>query len=347
VTSGDFKETYQDDIKIFQTSFVKFWLLILCLALLVFPFLASKYLIYLANISGVAIIGALGINLLTGYTGQVSLGHGAFLAIGAYTSAVLAVRFELPFYVLIPVSGLFSAICGLIIGIPSLRLRGLYLVITTLAFQFIVEHIIYRWKSLTMGDDGIALASPSIAGLTLDSDQRYYYLVLVVVVLCTVSMKNLTRTRVGRAFQAIRDRDITAETMGVNLTKYKLLAFSLSSFYAGVAGSLYAYYLAFISPDHFTLMVSIQYIAMIIVGGMGSVLGSIFGALFITLLPEVLGGLTRALGEIFPAFVSRLGDVKGIVYGLVIVCFLIYQPAGIHGWWIKIKTWFKTYPFTY
>jgi branched-chain amino acid transport system permease protein len=347
VSSGDFKETYQDDIKIFQTSFVKFWLLILGLTLLAFPFLASKYLIYLANLSGVAIIGALGINLLTGYTGQVSLGHAAFLAIGAYTSAILAARFELPFYVLVPVSGLFAAFCGLIIGIPSLRLRGLYLVITTLAFQFIVEHIIYRWESLTMGDNGIALASPSIAGLTLDSDRRFYYLVLVVVVLCAVSMKNLTRTRVGRAFQAIRDRDITAETMGVNLTKYKLLAFSLSSFYAGVAGSLYAYYLTFISPDHFTLMVSIQYIAMIIVGGMGSVLGSIFGALFITLLPEVLGAMTRALGEFFPAFVSRLGDVKGIVYGLVIVCFLIYQPAGIFGWWIKIKTWFKTYPFTY
>jgi branched-chain amino acid transport system permease protein len=334
MSSGDFKETYRDDIKIFQTAFVKFWLLLFCLFLLIFPFVASRYL-------------TLGINLLTGYTGQVSLGHAAFLAIGAYTSAILSSRFGIPFWILLPLSGISAAISGLLIGIPSLRLRGLYLVITTLAFQFIVEHVIYRWESLTYGDNGIALATPELAGLMLDSDRRFYYLVIVVVVLSVMTIKNITRARVGRAFQAIRDRDITAETMGINLTNYKLLAFTVSSFYAGMAGALYAYYMAYISPDHFSLMVSIHYVAMIIVGGMGSVLGSIFGAIFITLLPEVLGVFTRMAGEFFPASISRFGDVKGIVYGLVIVGFLIYQPSGLHGSWVKLKAYFKTYPFTY
>jgi branched-chain amino acid transport system permease protein len=347
MSSGDFKETYRDDLKIFQTAFVKFWLLLFCLFLLVFPFAASRYLIYLANLSGIAIIGALGINLLTGYTGQVSLGHAAFLAIGAYTSAILSSRFGIPFWILLPLSGISAAISGLLIGIPSLRLRGLYLVITTLAFQFIVEHVIYRWESLTHGDNGIALDTPDLAGIILDTDRRFYYLVIVVVVLSVMTIKNITRAKVGRAFQAIRDRDITAETMGINLTKYKLLAFTVSSFYAGVAGALYAFYMAYISPDHFSLMVSIHYVAMIIVGGMGSVLGSIFGAIFITLLPEVLGVFTRAVGELFPASISRFGDVKGIVYGLVIVGFLIYQPRGLYGSWVKLKTYIKTYPFTY
>ncbi len=347
MTSGDFKETYRDDLKIFQTAFVKFWLILFCLFLLAFPFVVSRYLIYLANLSGIAIIGALGINLLTGYTGQVSLGHAAFLAIGAYTSAILSSRFGIPFWILLPISGIVAALSGLFIGIPSLRLRGLYLVITTLAFQFIVEHVIYRWESLTQGDNGIALATPDLAGFLLDTDRRFYYLVILTVVFSVITIKNITRTRVGRAFQAIRDRDITAETMGINLARYKLLAFTVSSFYAGMAGAIYAYYMAYISPDHFSLMISIQYVAMIIVGGMGSVLGSIFGAIFMTLLPEVLGGLTRTLSEIFPASISRFGDVKGIVYGLVIVGFLIYQPSGIYGSWVKLKTYFKTYPFTY
>ena len=347
MTSGYFRETYRDDIKIFQTIFVKFWLFLLFIAMLTFPFYASKYHCYLANLSGIAIIGALGINLLTGYTGQVSLGHAAFLGIGAYSTAILSSRFGIPFWIALPFSGLIAAISGLMIGIPSLRLRGLYLVITTLAFQFIVEHVIYRWTSLTKGDAGIALPTPSIGSFSIDSDKKFYFFIMAVVVLAVMAMKNITRTRVGRAFQAIRDRDITAETMGIQLGKFKLLSFVVSSFYAGVAGAVYAYYMAYISPDHFNLMVCIQYIAMIIVGGMGSILGSIFGAIFIILLPEGLGILTRALGDYFPAFTTRFGDVKGIVYGMVIIGFLIYEPRGLYGSWLRVKTYFKTYPFTY
>lgn len=347
MTSGDFKETYRDDIKVFQTFFVKFWLALFIVILLLFPFIANRYFIYLANLSGIAIIGALGMNLLTGYTGQVSLGHAAFLAIGAYTSAILASKFGIPFWILIFLSGLSASFFGLIIGIPSLRLRGLYLVITTMAFQFLVEHVLFRWETLTRGDLGIALPVPSIAGFSLDTDRRFYYLMFVMTALAIMTMKNITRTRAGRAFQAIRDRDIIAETMGINLAKYKLLSFIGSSFYAGVTGALYAYYMAFISPDHFTLMVSIQYIAMIIVGGMGTVLGSIYGAVFIVLLPEILGYISRALAGSFPLFERGFGDIKNLVYGLIIVGFLIYQPDGINGYWLRIKTYFKTYPFSY
>jgi branched-chain amino acid transport system permease protein len=347
MTSGEFKETYREDIKIFQTLFVKFWLTVLFIGMVLIPVFADRYFIYLACISGITIIGALGINLLIGYTGQISLGHAAFLAIGAYTSAILSSKLGTPFLINLVCSGLVAAFAGMLIGIPSLRLRGLYLVITTMAFQFIVEHIIYRWESLTRGDEGIALPIPSIVNVTIDSDQRFYILIMSLVVLAVIAQKNIIRTRAGRAFQAIRDRDITAETMGIWLARYKLLAFVISSFYAGVAGALYAYYMAFISPDHFNLLISIQYIAIIIVGGMGSILGSIYGAIFIVLLPEVLGFFARGLGESFPAFTSHFGDVKGIIYGLIIVGFLIYQPKGLYGSWIKIKTYFKTYPFTY
>lgn len=347
MTSGNFKETYREDIKVFQTFFVKFWLVLFILIMLFLPFIADRYFIYLANLSGIAIIGALGMNLLTGYTGQVSLGHAAFLAIGAYTAAILSSRFGIPFWILIFVSGISASLFGLIIGIPSLRLRGLYLVITTMAFQFIVEHVLFRWETLTHGDEGIALPVPSIAGFSFETDQRFYYLIFVGTALAIITMKNVIRTRTGRALQALRDRDIIAETMGINLAKYKLLSFIGSSFYAGVAGALYAYYLAFISPDHFSLMVSIQYIAMIIVGGMGTILGSIFGAVFIILLPEMLGFMSRGIASHFPLFETGFGDVKNLVYGLIIVGFLIYQPDGLYGYWIRIKTYFKTYPFTF
>lgn len=321
--------------------------MILITGLLIFPFVANDYLIYIINLSGIAIIGALGINILTGYTGQVSLGHAAFLAIGAYTSAIVSSRLGISFWLTMPIAGIVAAVSGLIVGVPSLRLKGFYLVITTMAFQFIVEHIIYRWEGLTLGDKGIEVPPVTIGNFAFDSGDRFYFIILFMVILAVIFAKNLTRTKTGRAFIAIRDRDISAEVMGVNLAKYKVISFVISSFYAGVAGSLYAHHAGFIGPDHFTFFISIEYVIMIIVGGMGTILGAIFGALFMTILPEALRIISDALRGSFPVLIVRFAALKTVIYGLIIVLFLIIEPDGLNGIWQKTKTYWKNWPYTY
>ncbi|MDY7030929.1 MAG: branched-chain amino acid ABC transporter permease [Thermodesulfobacteriota bacterium] len=341
------KTSYREDMKIFQSPSIKVSLTVLIIGLLVFPFVANDYLIYIINLSGIAIIGAMGINILTGYTGQVSLGHAAFLAIGAYTSAILSSRVGLSFWITMPLAGGVAALAGLIVAIPSLRLKGFYIVITTMAFQFIVEHVIYRWDGLTLGDKGIGVPPVTIGTFVFDSGERFYFIILFMAILAILYAKNLTRTKTGRAFVAIRDRDISAEVIGVNLTQYKVTSFVISSFYAGVAGSLCAHHAGFIGPEHFTFFVSIEYVAMIIVGGMGTILGAIYGALFMTLLPEGLRVLSDALRGTFPVLVVRFAALQTVVYGLIIVLFLIIEPEGLSGIWRKIKVYWKNWPYTY
>lgn len=347
MTSGDFKTSYQSDMAIFQTGWVKLWMGLFFVLLLVFPFITSSYFIYIINLSGIAIIAALGLNLLTGYTGQISLAHASFLAIGAYSSAILTSDAGLSFWIAMPLSGLIAAIIGLLIGIPALRLKGFYIAIVTLGFALIIEHIIVRWDSLTRGAEGMAVPPIKLGDFVFRTDRGYYFLILFMVIIAVLFAKNLVRTKVGRAFMAIRDRDISAKVIGVDLTKYKIIAFFISSFYAGIAGSLYAHYLAFIGLEHFTLMVSIEYIAMVIVGGMGSILGSIYGALFITLLPEGIRLLTDPLSISYPVLAVRFGDFKAAVYGLIIILFLIFEPDGFYGRWQTIKIYWKNWPFTY
>ena len=341
------KTSYREDMKLFQSPSLKVSLSALFIGLLVFPFIANDYLIYIINLSGIAIIGALGINILTGYTGQVSLGHAAFLAIGAYTSAILSSSLGMSFWLTMPIAGVVAALAGLVVAIPSLRLKGLYLVIITMAFQFIIEHIIYHWENLTFGDKGIGVPSVTIGSFAFDSGSRFYFIILFMVVLAIIFAKNLTRTKTGRAFVAIRDRDISAEVMGVNLARYKVVSFVISSFYAGVAGSLYAHHAGFIGPDHFTFFVSIEYVAMIIVGGMGTIPGAIYGALFMTLLPEGLRVLSDALRGSFPVLVVRFAALKTVIYGMIIILFLIIEPEGLNGIWQRIKVYWKTWPYTH
>jgi branched-chain amino acid transport system permease protein len=317
------------------------------LFLVALPFLAGKYIIFVAAVCGVSVIGALGLNILTGYTGLISLGHAAFMGIGAYTAAVLANKAGLPFLVSLPLAGLMAAATGAVVGVPTLRLRGLYLVVTTLAFEFIIEHIIYHWESMTQSDRGISLPSPDLLGYQLDSYESFYYVILVLAVATALFTKNLAMSRTGRAFVAIRDRDIAAEIIGVHLAKYKILAFIVSSFIAGMAGALYAYLLGLIGPDHFTFNQSVLYIAMIIVGGMGTVMGSIIGAIFMVLLPEVINAISSPIASAYPILSPRIGAVSVIVYGLVIIFFLLFEPDGLYGIWIRIKRYWKPWPFTY
>lgn len=344
---GDFKETYVKDEEIFQSLFVKFWLGVLFAFLIIFPFVANQYLLYIANMIGFAVIGAVGLNLLTGFTGQISLGHAAFIGIGGYTSAILVTRLGFSFWLSIPFAGLVAAAAGLVIGIPSLRVKGLYLCIATLAAQFIFEFIFVHWESMTNGITGINVPPPAIGGFEFDTEKRFYWITLVVVILAVMYARNLVRSRMGRAFMAIRDRDLSAEIIGINLFRYKLSAFAISSFYAGVVGALWISYLKVITPEHFPLLLSIEYLAMIIVGGLGSVLGAIFGGIFMTLVPEILTFLAGIVKSILPGREAIFEPLKNVIFGMLIILFLIFEPRGLAEIWNRVKSFFRLWPFSY
>jgi branched-chain amino acid transport system permease protein len=344
---GDFKETYIKDEEIFQSLFVKCWLGIFFAFLLVFPFIANAYMLYVANMIGFAVIAAIGLNLLTGFTGQISLGHAAFVGVGAYTSAILVTRLGLSFWLSIPCAGLVAAAAGMIIGVPSLRVKGLYLCIATLAAQFIFEFIFIHWESLTKGITGIHVPPPQIGEFVFSTEREYYWITLCFVVLAVGYGRNLIRSRMGRAFVAIRDRDLSAEIIGINLFRYKLSAFAISSFYAGVAGALWITFLKVVTPDHFPFILSIQYLAMIIVGGLGSILGSIFGAVFMTLIPEMLNYISEIVKIYAPGKEEIFVPLKEVLFGVLIVLFLIFEPLGLAEIWNRIKNFFRLWPFSY
>ena len=344
---GDFKESYIKDEEIFQSFFVKFWLALFLIFLILIPFVADAYILYVANLIGFAIIGAVGLNILTGFTGQISLGHAAFMGVGGYTAAVLMTRLNFSFWLALPCAGLVAALAGLVIGIPSLRVKGLYLCMATLAAQFIFEFIFIHWEFMTKGIRGINVPSPALGNFLLDTEKRFYFLTLIMVILAVGFARNLVRSRVGRAFVAIRDRDLAAEIMGISLFRYKLTAFAISSFYAGVAGALWVSFMRIVTPDHFPFHLSIQYLAMVIVGGLGSVLGSIFGAIFMILTPELLNALSSALSKMIPDVGQLFIPMKEVVFGALIVLFLIFEPLGLAEIWRRVKAFFQLWPFSY
>jgi branched-chain amino acid transport system permease protein len=344
---GGFRISYKSDERIFDTAVPIVGLLLLVAVLAVVPLFATTYWLDTLNRIGIAIIGALGLNILVGYTGQISIGQAAFLAVGAYSTAVLEAKLGLPFYLAIPLAALITAAIGLIFGIPSLRLRGLYLAIATLAAYFITTYVIIHWEGMTNGVLGFNVPVATVFGLPLDTDKRVFYLIYALVIPAILFTKNLFRTRVGRAFIAIRDRDVAASVMGVSLFHYKLLAFVISSFYAGVAGGLMAHHSRIIFPDAFTLLVSIDYLAMVIIGGMGSILGSIFGAVFMTLLPEVLKLSATSLTGVYPQAFGLIASTRDVVFGLAVIFFLMYEPQGLARIWLRLKSYWKLWPYAY
>jgi branched-chain amino acid transport system permease protein len=352
VRCGDFKTSYRLDRAIFQTGFVKFWLILLTIGLLFFPFVAGRYMIYLVNLSGIAIIGAMGLNILTGFSGQLSLGHGAFIAIGAYTTAILPnvlplSNFPLSLPLILFLSGGISTMIGVVAGFPAIRLKGLYLALATMAIYFVVMIFLLKGRGLTGGSAGIQVAPAQLLGFQFSTDIHYYFLIFTLVYLCIAFSRNLVRTKIGRAWIAIRDRDIAAEGIGINLVKYKLLAFASSSFYAGVAGSLFAFYMTHINPVNFEFFLSVKYLSMIIMGGMGTILGSIYGAVFITFLPELIRICSVKLVGHSPELSGTVALVELAVFGIFIVLFLIFEPRGFYGIWRTIKVYFKMWPFSY
>ncbi len=344
---GDFKEAYLQDEAIFQSLPVKFFLALFFVFLLIFPFVANAYLLYMANMIGFAVIGAVGLNLLTGFTGQISLGHSAFIGVGAYTSAILITRCGLSFWVSLPIAGLVSALAGMIIGLPSFRVKGLYLCIATLASQFIFEFIFVHWESMTNGITGIHIPPPQIGSFKFATEKDFYWITLFFAVLAVGYARNLVRSRMGRAFVAIRDRDLSAEIIGINLLHYKLSSFAISSFYAGITGALWMSFLKVVTPEHFPFILSIQFLAMIIIGGMGSVLGSIFGAVFMTLVPEFLGYVTTVVKMQAPGYEQLFIPMKEVIFGGLIIIFLIFEPHGLAEIWNRVKSVFRLWPFSY
>jgi branched-chain amino acid transport system permease protein len=344
---GDFKTSYKKDTEIYQSLFSKISIYSFLVFLFILPFFIDDYFLYLLNIIMIAIIGAVGLNILTGITGLISLGQGAFIGVGAYAAGYISNKFGLNFILVIPIAGFITALVGMVFGIPSLRLKGLYLSIATLAAQFILEFVFIRAESITGGVTGLSLDYANFFNIHLDNDFKFYFFALLLTIILVTAAKNIVRTKIGRAFLSIRDNYIAAEAMGINIFQYKILSFGISSFYAGVAGAMWAYYVTIITPEHFTIGVSIQYLSMIIIGGLGKILGSIFGAIFITILPEILRFVADQFTSNFPFLTQAFASIREAAFGIVIILFLLFEPEGIVRRWNLIKAYFKLWPFSY
>ena len=349
---GVYQTTYEGDMALYPLPLARYSTLAALVALVLLPLVADSHMMALINLMVLASIGAIGLNILVGYTGQVSLGHGAFMMVGSYTAAVLTVRYDVPFWLGLPAGGAVAALVGTFFGIPSLRIKGLYLAIATLAAQFIIEWGINHSTWISGGvQSTVYVPTPTFFGAKINTEYRRYFMLLPVAIIAYVAALNLVRSRVGRAFVAIRDRDVAAEIIGVDIFRYKLLAFAVSSFYAGVAGALWTYYLKIANYEHFTLVISVQYLAMIIIGGLGSVLGSVFGAVFITLLPIVLVYVVEGTAELFgfqyAAIANFLANLRLIIFGGLIILFLAIEPEGLYRMWGNVKRYFKLWPYSY
>ena len=335
-----FKTSYEQDVALAKHEGHRLWYGALIVLLLLAPILFSEY--WLAQLSFVLIysIVGLGLMLLAGYTGQVSIGHAAFMGVGAYAQAYLT-NHGWPFPLALMVGIALSAIAGIIVGTPALRVKGIYLGIATLAFGFIVEEIFARWEDVTGGNAGLAVKPPEMLGFKFDSDTSFYYLCLVLCVLCTLAVLNLLRAPTGRAFVAIRDSEISAQSMGINLAWYKGLAFAISAAMAGIAGALYAHKMRFISPDQFSLIQSVDLLLLVVVGGLGFVHGAFLGAIFLITMPQLI-----ALGKDYlPESIGGAAGLQAVIYGIVLVAFVLFEPMGLYGRWLKIRAYLQLFPF--
>ncbi|MBM3378833.1 MAG: branched-chain amino acid ABC transporter permease [Betaproteobacteria bacterium] len=341
---GDYRQTYEHDESIWPTAVQRAWLAALLLALALFPLVGGAYLVSLMCVLGIHLIAATGLNIMTGYTGLISLGHAAFMGVGCYTAAWLAQR-GVPVFVVLPLAGAMAAALGIVVGLPSLRIKGLYLAVATLALQFLMVFVFREWESVTGGVRGTNVPAAEFVGLTLNTDARMAWLIMVCAALLLLGARNLMRTRVGRAFMAIRDKDISAEVLGINLLRYKLSAFALGSFYAGVAGALLGYFYRAMTPEYFTLQLSIFYLAAIIVGGLGSLLGTILGSVFMTLVPEALRALVAVAAQYTPRATEILSPIQQVVFGVLIMGFLVFEPHGLQEIWRRVRRFFHLWPF--
>jgi len=356
-----FKTTYHQDFGLFRDRSQRDWYLVLVLGLLSIPFLLPAYLV---DFSLVLIFGLCGLSLmvLVGYTGLVSLGHAAFLGIGAYSHVYFSQDLGVPWVVSVTLAAIVAAAAGVLVGLPALRMTGVYLAIATLAFALIIQEVFTRWDSVTGGLKGRVVERPVIFGYALHDDVAFYVLCLGFLISGLWLTRNLLRAPAGRALMAIRDSEIAAQSIGINLAFYKIMAFGYSAAMMGVAGALFAHKVGFLAPDIFTVLLSIQFLLMVVVGGLGSLHGAIFGAIFVALLPVAISTARDSVpdwfGEVFGVFgedtgfavsaaVDRFVKQPGLepgIFGLILVLFILFEPQGIYGRWVKIKLYFSLFP---
>jgi len=342
--SGYFRTAYERDIALLDTRSQKASLAVLALAMVALPFFEVPVLLDLTNQVLLAVIGATALMLLTGFAGQVSLGHAGLLAAGAFTTGILVKELGAPFWVTLPASALMGAAIGVIFGLPSLRLRGLYLAVSTLALHFIVIYLGNEYESKRGYSTGVVIDPPQLGGWVL-SDARAWYVVLAVCAAATVLFAlNLLRSNTGRAWRAIHGRETVAEALGINVPAYKVLAFVINSVLTSMAGCLFAYYRGFVSAEAFSLFLTIQYVAMIIIGGMGSILGAVLGAVFVTLFPYLIEAVMSVL-PVPASWSNSLFAVNYAAFGLVMILFLVFEPQGLVGIWHRIQNYFLLWPF--
>lgn len=342
--SGYFRTGYAQDLALTETRLERASLGAFLIALMIFPFLASAFYLDLASQVFLAAVGSLSLMLLTGYAGQVSLGHAGLLAAGAFTAGILFKEFNAPIFVTLPAAAIVGAILGVIFGLPSLRLRGLYLAVSTLALHFVVVYLGGEYETKRGFSTGIMVDAPKIGGYTVSGGLVWYFILLAAAAATLLICANLLRSRTGRAWSAIRAHETVAEALGIGIAGYKLLAFVISSAIAAVAGALFAYYRSFVSVEAFSLFLSIQYVAMIIIGGMGSLLGAILGAAFVTLFPYLIEAVILKLPNA-QAYAGVLFAVNYAAFGVVMVLFLLFEPLGLVGIWHRIQTYFLLWPF--
>jgi branched-chain amino acid transport system permease protein len=334
------KTSYAEDFRLFRDGLALFWYALLGVALVAAPFLLPPYYLSQLVLIGIYVVAGAGLMLLSGYCGQISLGHSAFYAVGAFTAAVLA-EHGVPFPFAFLAAGLLAAIIGLIVGLPALRLSGMYLAIATLAAAFIVNEVIVRWEKVTHGSSGLRVPMISIAGYVADSDAKLYPIVLVVALAAMLAVRNILRAPLGLAMMAIRDSETAAQSMGVPLMRVKLTAFAVSALLTGFAGALYAHKIRFIDPDQFTILVSIEFLVMIFIGGIGSMHGIVLGAIFIIALPQ----LVAVAKDHLPQAIAQQSGLQAAVYAVVLLAFILAEPTGIYGIWRKIKRYISMFPF--
>jgi branched-chain amino acid transport system permease protein len=346
--SGTRNYDYARDMAVLRTK--THWAFFIGFLVLVFtaPLYLGNYWLGVFNLIGITIIAVTGLNILIGYCGQLSIGHAGFMAAGAYTAGILTGDLHAPFLLGLLCAGLSAGLIGIIFGLPSVRVKGFYLAITTIAAQFIIIWVINHWTNVTGGFLGMDVSPASIGGLVFRTESSQFYLIMVIVALCIFFAKNIARGRVGRAFIAVRDNDLAAEVMGINLLYYKLLAFFIGCFLAGIAGALYAHWTGFINGENFTLTDSILYIGMVIIGGLGTTIGPILGVVVIRLLQQLIIYISPFIESSIPAlstgFTTGLGPM---VFGLAIILFLILEPRGLAHRWALFKAAYRLWPFSY
>jgi branched-chain amino acid transport system permease protein len=349
VPCGKFHTHYRQDMAVIRSKTQWGLLIGFSVLMVLMPLLIGKVWIGLINMMGISVIAVLGLNILTGYCGLISMGQSAFMGIGAYTCAILAGKLGLPFWLVVPCAGLVSGAIGIIFGLPAVRIKGFYLVVATVAAHYIFDFAILHLPSELAGrETGLALAPASLGPLVFDGEIEIYYFIMFFVAMAVYFSKNIIRTRIGRAFVAIRDNDLAAQAMGVNLFSYKVLAFFICSVYAGVAGAIWAYYVRYIGLEQFNVWFSIWFIGMLIVGGMGSTMGGIFGVVFLKFLQE----LVTITGPFFNQILPEVGagivfSGVNVLYGVVIMLFLIFEPKGIAHRWELVKSYYRLFPFRY